>query len=90
MDDYEDILAKLTEGQRNLLVRWVQTNMRPNDAVDEDITTLLSLDLLEFSEPMHHKESYSAGRVSSPTGGGIIRPSDLGREWVQWYLKRRA
>lgn len=89
MDDYEDILAELTESQRNLLVRWVQDKMRPNDAVDADITALLSLGLLEFSDPMYHKEDYSGSRVSSPTGGGIVRPSDPGREWVEWYLARR-
>lgn len=87
-EEYEEILAELTETQRNVLVRWVQANMRPNDAADEDVMALLRRDLLEFSEPMHHKESYSGSRVSSPTGGGVIGPSDLGREWVKWYLAR--
>lgn len=86
-DEYEVILNKLTESQRDLLVRHVQTDLRPMSARESDVDVLLRLGLYDFNELVPHKESSSGFRVSSKVSG-TVEPSQLGREWVTWYLRK--
>src|SRR5688572_23363293 len=86
-DVYEEILAELTETQRNLLTTYVRSGMRPNDALDSDIEVLLRRELFESPFVGEHKEDYSGFRESRKVYGPPA-PSDFGREWVAWYLTR--
>jgi hypothetical protein len=84
----ETIRAALTESQRSLLVKMVQSGLRSGDLKDEDVAVYLRYDLFEYPEAQHHKEDYSGKRESTviPT---LPVPSQFGREWVAWYLAKR-
>ena len=88
-DVYEGILAELTERQRNLLIRYVQSGMRPNDASADDLGVLLRLELFERPLVGEHKEDYSGNRESR-TVYAPPAPSNFGRKWVAWYLAPRS
>ena len=82
-NECEQIKAQLTEPQIQTLVAAVQN--RPYNTSEHDLVTFLQLGLFERPLIDPGNESYSGNRESR-AGYGHPVPSEIGREWVQWYL----
>lgn len=77
-DEYEEVLAKLTDSQKEWLIQRAKSDLWVPPP-ESDLVHLLSLGLLEYPEPMHHRESHSGNRQTD-TPRGVPRLSGPGKE----------
>jgi hypothetical protein len=85
-DEYEEILAQLTQPQIQTLVAAAKAY--PYNTTENDLETFLRLGLFKRPRIDPGHETYTAYRESR-AGYGHPVLSDFGREWVEWYQSRR-